>query len=99
MNMNLLLSTILMLKKSLLKDYLFKVMVNLNKLKIKNHFDETIKINVNVLNEDIIEDIYIFLENMDEWIRNYNSQMKMSMKRELTNNLKEIKNIFTQLIS
>jgi len=99
MNINLLLSTILMLKKSLLKDYLFKVMVNLNKLKIKNHFDETIKINVNVLNEDIIEDIYIFLENMDEWIRNYNSQMKMSMKRELTNNLKEIKNIFTQLIS
>jgi hypothetical protein len=95
MNMNLLLSTILMLKKSLLKDYLFKVMINLNKLKIKNHFDESIKINI--LTEDVIEDIHTFLENMDEWIRNYNLEMRLSMKRELIINLAEIKMMFQQL--
>ena len=95
MNMNLLLSTILMLKKSLLKDYLFKVMINLNKLKIKNHFDESIKINI--LTEDVIEDIRIFLENMDEWIRNYNLEMRLLMKRELIINLAEIKMMFQQL--
>ena len=95
MNMNLLLSTILMLKKSLLKDYLFKVMINLNKLKIKNHFDESIKINI--LTEDVIEDIHTFLENMDEWIRNYNLEMRLLMKRELIINLAEIKMMFQQL--
>lgn len=95
MNMNLLLSTILMLKKSLLKDYLFKVMVNLNKLKIKNHFDESIKINV--LTEDVIEDIHTFLENVDEWVRNYNSEMRLSMKRELIINLSEIKIMFQKM--
>jgi hypothetical protein len=95
MDVNLLLSTILMLKKSLLKNYLFKVMINLNKLKIKNHFDESIKINI--LTDDIIKDIHIFLENMDEWIRNYNSEMRISMKRELIINLAEIKIMFKKL--
>lgn len=95
MDINLLLSTILMLKKSLLKDYLFKVMINLNKLKIKNHFDESIKINI--LTDDIIKDIHIFLENMDEWIINYNSEMRISMKRELIINLAKIKIMFKKL--
>jgi len=95
MNINLLLSTILMLKKSLLKDYLFKVMVNLNKLKIKNNFDESIKINI--LTGDVIKYIHIFLENVDELVRNYNSEMRMSMKRELIINLAEIKMMFQQL--
>lgn len=84
-----------MLKKSVLKDYLFKLMINLNKLKIKTHFDESIK--MNILNEDIINDIHIFLENMDEWIRHYNSEMRLSMKKELIANLSEIKIMFQQL--
>jgi hypothetical protein len=84
-----------MLKKSLLKDYLFKVMVNLNKLKIKNNFDESIKINI--LTGDVIKYIHIFLENVDELVRNYNSEMRMSMKRELIINLAEIKMMFQQL--
>ena len=95
MNINLLLSTILMLKKSLLKDYLFKVMVNLNKLKMKNNFDESIKINI--LTGDVIKYIHIFLENVDELVRNYNSEMRISMKRELIINLAEIKMMFQQL--
>lgn len=90
---NLLLSTILMLKKSLLKDYLFKIMINLNKLKINNEMKDK-----NLLNDDMTQDIYILLENMDDWIRFYNSSMRMSMKKELIFNLGEIKKMFYDII-
>jgi hypothetical protein len=84
---NLLLSTILMLNKSIIKDYLFKVMMNLNKLNVKNHFECLTNYN---LDDDIIEDINSILDNMDSWIRHYNSAMRMPMKRELFNNLKKL---------
>jgi len=89
MNTELLLSTILMLKKSSLKDYLYKIMKNINILKIQNHFADDI-----VFTENIIEDIIILLENMDDWIRNYNSSTKMLMNKELMSNLLEIKKMF-----
>ena len=84
---NLLLSTILMLNKSIIKDYLFKLMMNLNKLNVQNHFEHSGNYN---LNDDMIEDINIILDNMDSWIRLYNSEMRMLMKRELFNNLKKL---------
>lgn len=93
-DLNLLLSTILMLKKSTLKNYLCKLMNNLNKLKIKDNFE----VNKIIINENVIEDICIILENMDEWIRHYNSEMKISMKKELITNLKKLKKIFKILI-
>jgi hypothetical protein len=93
--LNLLVSTILMLKKSVLKDYLFKVMTNLNKLELHNNFNDSTKYK---LDENIIENINIILENMDEWIRHYNSEIRMSMKKELMINLGEIKKIFRVVI-
>lgn len=91
---NLLLSTILMLNKSILKDYLFKIMKDLNKLAIHDHFNCE-KYN---LNEDTIEDINVVLDNIDLWIRNYNSEKRISMNRELTYNLKEIVREFEELL-
>ena len=96
MNLSLLISTIVMLKQSVLKDYLFKVMKKLNKLSIQNHFDESIKYH---LDEDILEDINIILKNMDDWIRHYNSEVRMPMKKELMTNLVEIKQMFKQMIN
>lgn len=95
MNTSLLLSTILMLKKSFLKDYLFKIMTNLNKLNVKNHFNN----DPMQINEDIIADIHIFLENMDEWMRIYNSTMRLTMKKELIQNLIEIREMFKTKIN
>lgn len=98
--MNLLLSTILMLKKSILKDYLFKVMKKLNKLQMNfNKHDENEMCDYDQINQNIIHDVHIILENIDEWIRHYNSESRMSMKRELSNNLIEIKNMFIRFIS
>lgn len=96
MNANLLLSTILMLKKSILKDYLFKIMTNLNKLEIQTHFNNDKKY---ILNEDTIEDINMVLNNMDSWIRNYNSEKRMAMNRELSYNLKELVKEFEELLN
>lgn len=96
---SLLLSTILMLKPSIIKNYLFKIMKNLNKLAIKNHFNEK-KYNLNENeNEDIIDDMNIVLDNMDLWIRNYNSERRMTMNRELSNNLKQLTIYFGELLN
>lgn len=96
MSANLLLSTILMLKKSIIKDYLFKIMTKLNKLEIQTHFNNNKKY---ILNEDIIEDVNIVLNNMDLWIRNYNSENRMAMNRELSYNLKELVKEFEKLLN
>lgn len=95
MNISLLISTIVMLKQCTLKDYLFRVMTKINNLLIQSNFNQSIKYNIT---EDIIEDINIILDNMDEWIRHYNSEMKMTMKRELMTNLGEIKKMFYVVI-
>lgn len=84
-----------MLKQCTLKDYLFRVMTKINNLLIQSNFNQSIKYNIT---EDIIEDINIILDNMDEWIRHYNSEMKMTMKRELMTNLGEIKKMFYVVI-
>ena len=99
MDLSLLISTIFMLKQSILKDNLFKIMKKLNKLSMQNNFNESMQNNFNEsmkynLNEDVIEDINILLENMDDWIRYYNSEIRMSIKKELINNLVEIKRMF-----
>ena len=99
MDLSLLISTIFMLKQSILKDNLFKIMKKLNKLSMQNNFNESMQNNFNEsmkynLNEDVIEDINILLENMDDWIRYYNSEIRMSIKKELMNNLVEIKRMF-----
>ncbi len=96
MDLNLLISTVVMLKQSTLKDYLFKVMRKLNKLSIQNHFDESIKYH---LDEDILEDINIILKNMDDWIRHYNSEVRMPMKKELMTNLEKVKQMLEQMIN
>lgn len=92
MDLSLLISTIVMLKQSVLKDtdYLFKVMIKLNKLLIQNNFNESIKYHLD-------EDINIILKNVDDWIRHYNSEIRMSMKRELMTNLEKIKKMFQKL--
>lgn len=92
MDLSLLISTIVMLKQSVLKDtdYLFKVMIKLNKLLIQNNFNESIKYHLD-------EDINIILKNVDDWIRHYNSEIRMSMKRELITNLEKIKKMFQKL--
>jgi hypothetical protein len=92
MDLSLLISTIVMLKQSTLKDYLFKVMKKLNKMSIQNHFNESKYITV-----DIIEDIDIILENIDNWMRHYNSEIRMTMKKELITNLVKIKMMFQQI--
>ena len=84
-----------MLKKCILKDYLFKIVKKINKLTMKKYFNELIKFN---LTEDIIEDINIILDNMDDWMRHYNSEMKITMKRELMTNLEEIRKMFYVVI-
>jgi hypothetical protein len=92
--LSLLLSTILMLKKSNIKNHLCKIMKKLNILSMQYHFE---KIN---LTEDLIEDMRIISEDMDLWIRHYSYfEIRMPIKRELLNNLKELENIFTQLVS
>ena len=96
MNLSLLISTIVMLKQSVLKDYLFKVMKKLNNLLTQNNFNESIKYH---LDEDILEDINIILKNIDDWIRHYNSEIRMTMKKELMTNLVEIKQMFKQMIN
>jgi hypothetical protein len=93
-DLSLLISTIFMLKQSVLKDYLFKVMKKINKLSIQNHFNQSIKYH---LDEDMIEDINIILENIDNWIRHYNYEIRISMKKELMCNLVEIKRMFQQM--
>jgi len=92
MDLSLLISTIIMLKQSTLKDYLFKVMRKLNKISMQNHFNESKYITV-----DIIEDINIILNNIDNWIRHYNSEMRITMKKELIIKLVEIKIMFQQI--
>ena len=92
MDLSLLISTIVMLKQSTLKDYLFKVMKKLNKMSIQNHFNESKYITV-----DIIEDIDIILENIDNCMRHYNSEIRMTMKKELITNLVKIKMMFQQI--
>jgi hypothetical protein len=92
MDLSLLISTIIMLKQSTLKDYLFKVMRKLNKISMQNYFNESKYITV-----DIIEDINIILNNMDNWIRHYNSEMRITMKKELIIKLVEIKIMFQQI--
>jgi hypothetical protein len=95
MDLSLLISTIVMLKQCTLKDYLFRVMTKINNLLIQTNFNQSIKYNIT---EDIIEDINIILDNMDEWMRHYNSQIRMTMKKELMSNLGEIKKMFYVLI-
>ena len=92
---NLLLETILMLKPSILKNYLFKVMTDLNKLTIQNDFDSEKKYN---LHYETVEDINIILNNINLWIRNYNFSMGTSMKKRLLINLKELVKEFGELI-
>ena len=92
---SLLLSTILMLKKSIIKDKLFNIMMKINKLSIQQHFENSTHYN---LTEDMIEDINVILNNIDFWIRNYNSEMRVTMKRELLDNLKDLTNVFRELI-
>jgi hypothetical protein len=94
MDLTLLISTIIMLKQSILKENLFKVMNKINNLSMQNNFNQSIKYN---LDEDMMEDINIILNNIDEWIRHYNSEIRMSMKRELMVNLGKIKMMFKQL--
>lgn len=95
MDLSLLISTVVMLKQCTLKDYLFKIVKKINKLSIQNYFNESIKYNLDKnITEDIIEDINIILENMDDWIRNYNTVIK----RELMSNLGEIKKMFYVII-
>ncbi len=99
MDLSLLISTIVMLKQCTLKDYLFKIVKKINKLSIQNYFNESIKYNLDKnITEDIIEDINIILENMDDWIINYNAVMRITMKRELISNLGEIKKMFYVII-
>jgi hypothetical protein len=95
MDLSLLISTIMMLKQSILKQYLFKVIKKLNKLSIQNHFNQSMK---HYLDEDLMEDINVILENMDDWIRHYNCEIRMSMKKELMSNLVEIKKMFYDII-
>jgi transcriptional regulator CtsR len=85
-----------MLKQSTLKYYLFKVMKKLNNLLTQHNFNESIKYH---LDEDILEDINIILKNIDDWIRHYNSEIRMTMKKELMTNLGEIKQMFKQMIN
>lgn len=94
-DLNLLISTIFMLKQCMLKDYLFKIVKKINNLLIQTNFNELININ---LTEDIIEDINIILDNMDDWIRYYNSEMRITIKRELIANLEEIRKMFYVVI-
>lgn len=94
MDLSLLISTIMMLKQSILKEYLFKVMKKINKLSIQNHFNQSIQYS----DEDLLKDINIILENIDDWIRHYNCEMRMSMKKELMSNLVEIKKMFYNTI-
>jgi hypothetical protein len=99
MDLSLLISTVVMLKQCTLKDYLFKIVKKINKLSIQNYFNESIKYNLDKnITEDIIEDINIILENIDDWIRNYNTVMRITMKRELIYNLGEIKKMFYVII-
>jgi hypothetical protein len=67
----------------------------INKLTMKKYFNELIKYS---LTEDILEDINVILNNMDDWMRHYNSEMRMTMKRELMINLGEIKKMFYVVI-
>jgi hypothetical protein len=91
---SLLLSTILMLKKSNIKNHLCKIMTKLNILSMQYHFE-----NFN-LTEDLIEDICIISEDMDLWIRYYSYfEIRMPVKKELLNNLKELEKIFKELVS
>ena len=94
-DLSLLISTIVMLKQCILRDYLCIIMKKINKLTMKNYFNELIKYS---LTEDILEDINIILNNMDDWIRYYNSEMKMTIKRELMTNLEEIRKMFYVVI-
>jgi hypothetical protein len=79
----------------MLKDYLFIIVKKINKLTMKKYFNELIKYS---LTEDILEDINVILNNMDDWMRHYNSEMRMTMKRELMINLGEIKKMFYVVI-
>ncbi len=94
-DLSLLISTIAMLKQCMLKDYLFIIVKKINKLTMKKYFNELIKYS---LTEDILEDINVILNNMDDWMRHYNSEMRMTMKRELMINLGEIKKMFYVVI-
>ncbi len=95
MDMSLLISTISMLNQCMLRDYLCIIVKKINKLTMKKYFNELIKYS---LTEDILEDINIILNNMDDWMRYYNSEMRMKMKRELMINLGEIKKMFYVVI-
>lgn len=94
-DLSLLISTIAMLNKCMLRDYLCIIVKKINKLTIKKYFNELIKYS---LTEDILEDINVILNNMDDWMRHYNSEMRMTMKRELMINLGEIRKMFYVVI-
>ena len=88
-DMHLILSTISMLKNSKLKNYLFDFSRRINKMMFQFHSSEETELT-------IIEYATIILENMDAWVRQYNSEMRMTMKKELASNLVQMKKNVTR---
>jgi len=105
-NTSLLLSTILMLQKSTLRDNLFKLSQNISKMNMLTYSHETKleKTTINNFKQIINEDIIYVLENIDDWIMNelifnYNSKRRMNMPKELIYNLTKIKEMFLNYIN
>ena len=99
-DMNLILSTLELLKNSKLKRHLFDLTSRINRITMKTYSsnmggnDETIMEYIN----DIEDYAHLILENIDDWIRNYNSQLRMTMKKELAGGLIQIKQMLKNII-
>ena len=98
-DMNLILSTLSMLKSSMLKKHLFDLSCRMNRITMQTYLSNTTD-HATIMEYIIeIEDyISIILANIDDWIRHYNSQLRMSMKKELSGGLVQIKQMLKNIV-
>jgi hypothetical protein len=99
-DMNLILSTVEMLKNSKLKQHLFYLSCQMNRMAMQSYLLNTSSNQAIIMEyiSEIKDYSHIILTNIDDWIRNYNSQLRMSMKKELASGLIQIKQMLKNIV-
>jgi hypothetical protein len=83
----------------MLKKHLFDLSCRMNRITMQTYLSNTTD-HATIMEYIIeIEDyISIILANIDDWIRHYNSQLRMSMKKELSGGLVQIKQMLKNIV-
>lgn len=101
-NTSILLTSILMLQNSPLRNNLYELTKNITKMNMLSYIINKTKLEIDAMNklkQIINEDMIFILENIDLWIIQYNSTRRMNMPTELVHNLSKIKKMFNNYLN